>query len=331
MRNISSPWFYLRPWSFKLLWGVRSSYVTGSNWSEVAFQPTSVAISSLPCAVISLFILQLVYNVTLGVILYQSCLTFSAASVDLAFSRAFWSVSVPLSSSNFLGRLCDLHLSINWSRICSSLASPNSQFSDSWNNLSTNWSAVSDSSYFAWRNRCLSKGMLTWCGKCSSSDLMAFAYSESCSGTGPGSVRTSKISCPTQWRSSAFFCESFLTPLASRKNSKERFQRRHLGPMLVGLPLQSSGLMFPNSMFTAIFGTFPLGDYWRLVFVLVASCITLLFLTFPFSHTRSNNNNTYPRICYGKPQAAEQTLQSKFSKGISVFINFCKKLRTLDF
>ena len=49
--------------------------------------------------------------------------------------------------------------------------------------------------------------------------------------------------------------------LASRKNSKESFQRRHLGPTLVGLPLKSNGLMFPNSMFTAIFGTFPLGDY----------------------------------------------------------------------
>ena len=221
MRNICSPWFYLRPWSYKPLWGVRSSYVTGSNWSEVAFQPTSVAISSLPCAVICLFILQLVYNLTLGVILYQSCLTFSAASVYLAFSRAFWSVSVPLSSSNFLRRLCDLHLSITWSRICTSLASPNSQFSDSWNNLTTDWSAVSNPSCFAWRHWCLSKAMLTWCAKCACRDLMAIAYSESCSGTGPGSVRMSKISCtscPAQWRSSAFVWESFLTPLASRKN-----------------------------------------------------------------------------------------------------------------
>ena len=115
------------------------------------------------------------------------------------------------------------------------------------------------------------------CKIISSSDLVAFAYSESYSGTGPGSVRASKISCPAQWRSSAFLCESFLTPLASRKNSKEGFQRRHLRPTLVGLPLQSSGLIFPNSMFTPIFGTFPLGDYWRLVFVLVASFITLLF------------------------------------------------------
>ena len=93
---------------------------------------------------------------------------------------------------------------------------------------------------------------------------MALAYSLSCSGTGPGSVRVSKISCtscPAQWRSSAFLWESFLTPLASRKNSKERSQRRHLGSTLVGLPLQSNGLIFPNSMFTAIFGTFPPGNY----------------------------------------------------------------------
>ena len=50
-------------------------------------------------------------------------------------------------------------------------------------------------------------------------------------------------------------------PLASIKNSKERLQRRHLGPTLVGLPLQSNRLMFPNSMFNAISGSFPLGDY----------------------------------------------------------------------
>ena len=152
---------------------------------------------------------------------------------------------------------------------------------------------------------------------------------------GPGLVRVSKISCtscPEQRRRSAFLWESFLTSLPSRKNLKECFQRRHLGPTLVGLPLQSNRLMFPNSMFTAIFGTFPPGDYWRLVFVLFASCNTLLFalkLTFPFSDACSNNK-TYPIICYGQPQAAEQTLQSKFSKSISVFINFCKKLRTLD-
>ena len=54
---------------------------------------------------------------------------------------------------------------------------------------------------------------------------------------------------------------SFVMPLASMKNSKERFQRRHLGPTLVGLPLQSNGLMFPNSMFTAISVSFHLGDY----------------------------------------------------------------------
>ena len=50
---------------------------------------------------------------------------------------------------------------------------------------------------------------------------MAFAYPDSCFGASPGSARVSKISCascPAQWRSSAFLWESFLTPLASRKN-----------------------------------------------------------------------------------------------------------------
>ena len=219
-------------------------------------------------------------------------LNFQPLSADLAISRAFWSVSVPLASSNFLRRLCDQHLSIIWSRLCSSLASPNSQFSDSWNNLSTNWNAVSDSSCFAWRNWCLSKGMLTWCAKCASSVLTAFAYRSWIlgPGTGPGSVRVSKISCtscPAQWRSSVFLWESFLTPLASRKNSKERFQRHHdswTNASWVAFAVERTDA---SSKFN-VYCHFRYFSSRRL-------------LTIDFTHTCSNNNKTYLIICCGQP------------------------------
>lgn len=107
----------------------------------------------------------------------------SAASMDLAISLAFWSVSLPLTASSFLRRSCDRHLSINWSRTFSS--SLVLQFSLSWNNLVTNWSVVSDSSCFAWRNWCCSNGMLTCGKKCASSNLIAFAYCVSPFGAGP--------------------------------------------------------------------------------------------------------------------------------------------------
>ena len=67
---------------------------------------------------------------------------------------------------------------------------------------------------------------------------------------------------------------------------------------------------------TVIFGTFPLGDYWRLVFILVASCNILLFALKTyfsvFTHACCNNNKTNPIICYRQPQAAQQTLQLLF-------------------
>ena len=72
----------------------------------------------------------------------------SAASMDLAISLAFWSVSLPLTASSFLRRSCDRHLSINWSRTFSS--SLVLQFSLSWNNLVTNWSVVSDKIVTFW-------------------------------------------------------------------------------------------------------------------------------------------------------------------------------------
>ena len=82
--------------------------------------------------------------------------TLAKCSTFLHFIQvASLAVRLPLTASSFLQRSCDRHLSINWSRTCSSLDVLKSQFSLSWNNVVTNGSVVSDSSCFAWRNWCV--------------------------------------------------------------------------------------------------------------------------------------------------------------------------------
>ena len=74
---------------------------------------------------------------------------------------------------------------------------------------------------------CLSELMSFKCdvylrGKSASSNFKAFAFCVSSSGAGPGSLSVKKMSCTSclaQYKSKAYFCASFVIPLASRKLS----------------------------------------------------------------------------------------------------------------
>ena len=96
-----------------------------------------------------------------------------------------------------------------------------SQFSASWNGLVTNRSAVSDSSCLVCRNYCLSNVTFTW-GENLHPVISMLSHSISSSGADPGSLSITKMSCTSclaQYKSKAYFCASFVLPLASRKLS----------------------------------------------------------------------------------------------------------------